>query len=158
MTKEKIKQFTLRITESNRTGLIEIMYDMILTYLDDATASHKENNPDAFKANIRGADRVLKELSSILNFRYEISGNLYALYTWCRQQLSLTVTRNDLFGIENAKRVLLPLGEAFRELAKKDESAPMMRNRERVTYGSTYGKSDITENIGAADTNRGYYA
>ena len=158
MDKEKIKQFTVRITESNRTELVAVMYDMIETYFEDACLAWEKSDTDAFKQHVRGADRVLKELSGILDFKYEISDNLYALYTWCRQQLSLTMAKNDLTGIENAKKVLIPLGDSFRKLAKEDKSAPMMRNRENVTYGATYGRSDISENIGALDTNRGYFA
>lgn len=148
----------MRITESNRTELIAVMYDMIETYFDDACHAWERSDTEAFKQHVRGADRVLKELSDILDFKYEISGNLYALYTWCRQQLSLTMTKNSLSGIENAKRVLIPLGDSFRKLAKEDKSGPVMKNREKVTYGATYGRSDISENIGAADTNRGYFA
>ena len=158
MNKDKIRQFTVRITESNRTELIAVMYDMMETYFDDAYQAWEHADNDAFKQHIRGADRVLKELSDILDFKYEISGNLYALYTWCRQQLSLTITRNNLTGIENAKRVLIPLGDSFRKLAKEDQSGPIMKNRETVTYGATYGRSDITESVGASDTNRGYFA
>ena len=36
MTKECRQQFTLRITQANKTELIVILYEMILTYLDDA--------------------------------------------------------------------------------------------------------------------------
>ncbi len=158
MKKEKIQQFTLRITNSNRTELIAVMYDMIDAYFEDAAAARASDDREEFKKNVRGADRVVKELSDILDFKYEISGNLYALYTWCRKELSLTMTRYDLSGIELAKRVLTPLGESFRELAKKDTGEPMMRNAERVTAGITYGRSDVAESIDAASTNRGYFA
>lgn len=157
MQKEKIRQFTLRITESNRTELIAIMYDMMEAYFEDAVAAKERDGHEEFKKNVRSADRVLKELSDILDFKYEISANLYSLYEYCRKQLAMSIVRYDLSGIEAAEKVITSLGTSFRELAKQDVSEPMMKNTQKVAYGVTYGRSDITESQ-TADMNRGYFA
>ena len=36
MKKEKKQEFTLRITRANKTQMVVILYDMVLTYLEDA--------------------------------------------------------------------------------------------------------------------------
>ena len=36
MTDEKKQEFTLRITSANKTELVEILYEMLLVYIDDA--------------------------------------------------------------------------------------------------------------------------
>lgn len=157
MQKEKIQQFTLRITESNRTELIAVMFDMIDTYLADAVSAKAADDHEEFKKGVRGADRVVKELSDILDFKYEIASELYRLYAYCRRQLAMSMVKYDTTGIEEAAKVLNGLGASFRELAEKDDSAPMMQNTQKVAYGVTYGKSDIAENQ-TADVNRGYFA
>ena len=100
MKKEQIQQFTLRITESNRTGLIAVLYDMIDVYLKDAEQARAEDNHEEFKKNVRGADRVLKELMGALDHKYEIAGNLYSLYVWCRERLAASMVRFDISGID----------------------------------------------------------
>ena len=40
MTKEMKQIFTRRITQANRTQLVVVVYDMLLTYLDDAKKAY----------------------------------------------------------------------------------------------------------------------
>ena len=46
--------------------------------------------------------------------------------------------------------------EGFAEAAKKDTSAPLMRNTQQVYAGITYGKNDINENYTESDNKRGF--
>ena len=39
MTKELKQEFTLRITQANKTQLITILYEMVLLYLEEAKAA-----------------------------------------------------------------------------------------------------------------------
>lgn len=158
MQKEKVQQFTLRITESNRTQLVAIMYDMIDEYFADAVAAKERDDAEEFKKNVRNADRVIKELTDILDHKYEIAGNLYSLYTYCRERLAYSLMKYDASGISEADKVLKALGQSFRELAKQDDSKPLMQNTQKVSYGVTYGKSDVSESLAAGDANRGYFA
>ncbi len=157
MQKDKMQQFTMRITGSNRTELVAIMYDMIDTYLADAVSAREADHHDDFQNQVRYADRVIKELMDILDFKYEIAADLYRLYQFCRKRLAYSLMKYDTTGIEEAKRILTPLGTSFRELAKQDTSGPLMKNTQKVAYGMTYGKSDIAEDP-TSDPNRGYFA
>ena len=40
MKKEQIVDFTRRISQANRSGLVVVMYDIFFTYLDDARAAY----------------------------------------------------------------------------------------------------------------------
>ncbi len=157
MQKDKMQQFTMRITGSNRTELVAIMYELIDTYLEDAVSARKADRHDDFQNQVRYADRVIKELMDILDFKYEISADLYRLYRFCRKRLAYSLMKYDTTGIEEAQRILTPLGTSFRELSKQDTSGPLMRNTQKVAYGMTYGKSDIAEDS-TSDPNRGYFA
>lgn len=40
MKKEQIVDFTRRISQANRSGLVVVMYDIFFTYLNDARAAY----------------------------------------------------------------------------------------------------------------------
>lgn len=87
MTKECKQQFTLRITQANKTELIVILYEMLLTYTQDAKISLQEGNTEAFRDNIRKADNCLTELTESLDLSYEIGRRLLSLYMFCKKEL-----------------------------------------------------------------------
>ena len=40
MTKEMKQNYTLRISQANKSELVVIVYEMLLTYIEDAKAAH----------------------------------------------------------------------------------------------------------------------
>lgn len=156
MQKEKIQEYTRRISQDNRSELIVTMYDIMSTYFEDAEAAFHVDENEAFKANIRNVDKVLVQLMESLNFKYKPADTLYALYVYCREELAKSMMKHDLDGLYHAKKVLSGLREAFAEAAKKDTSAPLMRNTQQVYAGITYGKNDINENYTESDNKRGF--
>ena len=158
MEKEIMKDYTLRISQSNRSGLVLVMYDMVETYLTDAKESLMADRDAGFKENVRNADRVLKELQDVLNFKYEISKNLYSLYSYCRKELSKSLMKHSAEGIDEAGKIITRLAQAFREAAKVDKSKPLMQNTGQVYAGITYGKSNLNENYSdGLETSRGFF-
>ena len=62
--------------------------------------------------------------------------------------------------IEAARKVMEKLGKSFREVAKTDDSEPVMENTQRVYAGITYGKGlDLDETLMNPDSvSRGFRA
>lgn len=158
MDAEKKQEFTRRIAQSNRSGLIVIQFEMTETYMEDAKAALDADDYDAFKTAIHNADRVLAELSETLNFKYALAGELYALYNFARRSLMLCIVRKNCQGIEDARRVLVPLRKAFEKVAAQDTSEPLMQNTQQVYAGMTYGKEDLNESFQEPETSRGFFA
>ena len=52
MTEEKIREFSLRISQTSRTGLVAITDEIIITYIEDAKKALGENDKEAFLFNI----------------------------------------------------------------------------------------------------------
>ncbi len=156
MDAAKKQEFTRRITQSNRGGLVVILYDMADTYLNDAKDSHAKGEYEAFKDNVHHADRVIAELSDMLDFRYPLAGELYPLYTFVRRELMLAIVKNRTKEIDDTKRVLRHLQEAFQQAALQDTSEPLMQNAQQVYAGITYGKGNLTESCQEPDTSRGF--
>lgn len=158
MDAEKKKEFTRRISQSNRSGLIVVMYDMLYTYIEEAAQEYASENYEAFKEAVRHADRVAAELSEALDFRYGLAGQLYPLYTFLRKSLMMCIVKNNIDGLKEAKRVLNPLYAAFEKVAAQDESEPLMQNTQQVYAGMTYGKETLKESYQEPDTSRGFFA
>ena len=155
MTAEQKQEFTRRISMSNRTGLIVILLEMLQCYLQDAADA---GEPEEFKDAIRKAQQVLRRLEDDLNFKYELSVQLMQLYLFSQRELSLAMARRSKEIIQSVQRIIQPLLEAFTEVAKKDNSPVLMTNTQQVYVGMTYHKGVLSENIGADQPGRGYYA
>ena len=82
MTNEKKQAFTLRITSANSTELIEILYEMLLEYVDDAKAAIEKNDINEIHDSIRKARGCLRELMESIDFEYDIAGYFMSLYAY----------------------------------------------------------------------------
>ena len=156
MTKECKQQFTLRITQANKTELIVILYEMLLAYTQDAKISLQEGNTEAFRDNIRKADNCLTELTESLDLSYEIGRRL--LYMFCKKELLKADVRKKEEFVLHVEAVIIRLRDAYREVAAQDESTPVMENSQEIYAGLTYGRDSLTENMAYESTNRGFRA
>ena len=158
MQNEQIKDFTRRLSQCNRGGMIVIMYEIYFAYAADAKKAHSEGAREAYKEAVHKAQNVLSRLIGALDFSYPIAKNLYALYMYCRNSLSKALYENTTGGIEDADRVMQRLYAAFSEAAKQDTSEPLMSNTQQVYAGMTYGKSRLNENYMENTQERGFFA
>lgn len=157
MTKKQIQEFTRRITHANRSGLTLIKFEMLFVYFDDIMRACQENDSQAMTDGVHHADAVLKSFQETLDFQYEISAQLYALYDFHRRQLSKVIIKNSAEGLEQSREMLLKTYQAFQEAAKQDTSGPLMRNAQQVYAGYTYGKYDLNESYDL-HSSRGFLA
>ncbi len=155
MKKEQIRDFTLRITQSNRTGIIVVLFEMIDVYLSDAAAA---TDYEGFKTNIRRAQAVIYDLRKSLDHRESISANLSSLYSYWYRELEMMVVRNSQENLPQIQEMIASLGESFKAISSLDESLPMMRNTEKVYAGLTYGKGQLTESYDITNGGRGFFA
>lgn len=158
MTREKKQELTLRITQANKTELIEILYEMILVYVDDAQRAHADGNRTEYRDAIRKTRGCFNELLASLNFEYELATNFLQLYMYCNRELALADVKNDTEYLTHICRVVGKLQETYVELAKMDTSGPVMQNSQTVYAGLTYGRNDLTENMADQGVNRGFRA
>ena len=106
MKKEQIGDFTRRITQSNRSGLVVVIYDIFFAYLDDAAKAYGDGQWEDYKDALRKASRVLDELMSALDFRYELAGELYSIYVFCRDSLARSMYRRKPDDMDHARRLM----------------------------------------------------
>lgn len=160
MKKEDMQQFTLRITQANPTDLVVILYEMMLCYLEDAAEalSAEETETAGFRDAIRKARGCLNELMASLNLRYAPAPELMRLYLFCMRRLALAEARRNAAPLGEVKRVIAPLCDAYRQIAKQNSAGPVMNNSQTVYAGLTYGRNTLTENMADQGSNRGIFA
>lgn len=168
MTQEKKQEFTRRLTQSNRTGVILITYEIIFTYLNDAKVLLREVNErqkelseedrESYKDAIRKAQEMIRSLCQALNFQYDISKNLYAIYALNIRELALAMSSQKIEKIEEVEGRMQKLYKSFLEVAKADHSEILMKNAQTVYAGMTYGKNNMAETYMEVDRQRGYFA
>ena len=156
MTRELKQEFTLRITQANKTQLITILYEMTLLYIDEAEKALDVDNKAEFKSAIRKIRGCMNELTASLHLEYELAQNLLQLYLYVNREL---VQASSHFEKENLEHVRLVIGElqkAYRQIENQDTSGPVMGNTQTVYAGLTYGRNTLTENIANPSANRGF--
>ena len=157
MKQEQVQDFTRRISQSNRSGLTVIIYEIIFAYMDEAKESLSMDQYEDFKAALLKAQRGVDELMQSLDFRYDISRDLYSLYVFVKETIAKAVVKKNTDDLEGAREVLMNLYDAFVEAAKQDHSNPLMQNTQQVDAGITYGKNNLTETF-QEPTSRGFFA
>ena len=147
MKKEQIVDFTRRISQANRSGLVVVMYDIFFTYLNDARVAYDAADWNAYKEALRRAQ---------LNFSYDMAKNLYSIYVFCRDSIAKSLYKRDLADAEDACRLMKKLYDGFLHAAEQDHSEPLMKNTQQVYAGYTYGRDNLVETCQDSDSSRGF--
>lgn len=158
MTKECKQQFTLRITQANKTGLIVILYEMVLSYLEDAEAALERAAIIEFREALRKVRGCFGELIASLNLDYQLAARLLSLYLYCNRELTRADIRKEAEPLAHIRLVTEKLLAAYRELAEQDSSGPVMQNSQTVYSGLTYGRNSLSEDMTEQGANRGFRA
>lgn len=156
MTKELKQQYTLRITQANKTELIVILYDMMLSYIDEAKEAHEREDRAAFHDAVRKIRGCNQELLASLHLEYEPAMNLLSLYLYVNRELARADIHFDMVCLEHVSLVVSGLREAYAVLAEQDKSGAVMQNTQTVYAGLTYGRGELTENMADQGSNRGF--
>ena len=156
MKKEKKQEFTFRITRANKTQMVVILYDMVLTYLQDALEELENKKIKEFKWNIGRAKECLDELLNSLHVEYEPANTLKGLYFFYKRELSTAAVQQDGKKVLIIMDMIKELRESYEKISSQDTSAPIMENAQAVYAGLTYGKDSLNENLSAQSIQRGF--
>ena len=158
MTIERKQEFTLKISEANKTQMITILYEMVIEYLDEAIALEKEGNRDEAMVSLQRATGCIDELIHSLNLEYELARNLYSIYIFSRKELLAAGATGNGERIGRVRKNFDLLHSTYLELEKMDTSEKLMGNTQKVYAGLTYGRYSLNEDVSASYMNRGFKA
>ena len=156
MTTELKQEYTLRITQANKTQLITILYEMVLLYIDEAENALAADNKLEFKSAVRKIRGCIDELTASLNFDYELAQNFLQLYLYVNRELVKASSHYEKESLGHVRLVIEQLHKAYQQIENQDTSGPVMGNTQTVYAGLTYGRSTLTENLADPAANRGF--
>ena len=156
MTKELKQEYTLRITQANKTQLITILYDMTLLYLAEAKEALEEDRKEDFKMAIRKIQGCIGELVDSLHMEYDLAKQLFQLYRYAYRELTKASIRHSQENLDHVVSMITKLREAYAQIEGPDVSSPVMGNTQTVYAGLTYGRSELNENLVSPEANRGF--
>ena len=146
MTPELKQEYTRRITSANRTGIIVITYEIALGYLSDSKEAAKSGDTEGCRVQLKNACRCVEQLLAALNFDYALSLYLMRIYNYVLECIRKVSYSMDIGGLEEPEKILKRLKSSFEEVARSDDSPPMMSGADEVYDGLTYnarGKTNI---------------
>lgn len=156
MTKELKQEYTLRITQANKTQLITILYEMVLLYIDEAKVALDMDERADYKMAVRKMQGCMNELMDSLHLEFDVAQKLLQLYLYNNRELAQASMHYNMEHLEHVRMVIGELQKAYKEIEGQDHSGPVMGNIQTVYAGLTYGKSTLTENIADPAANRGF--
>lgn len=158
MTNELKQEYTLKISQANKTQLIVILYELLLHYVGEAREAFAKEERRECRIAIKRARNCVNELMASLNFDYELAVHFLELYLYVNRELTTADIRFQAESLDHVDKVIKALHEAYESIAGEDESEPVMKNVQTVYAGLTYGKNTLTENLADQGTSRGFRA
>ena len=129
MNKQEINEFSMRISQSSRTQIVVITYEIIINYLDSARESLDNKDETNFVFNVKKARQFLSQLSGALDFKYGISYELMNLYMYVNNCLVKNIAKRNVEKADSIKSVITQLRSSFDEISSLDQSGKAMKNR-----------------------------
>ncbi|MGN0151883.1 MAG: hypothetical protein ACI39Q_05360 [Wujia sp.] len=156
MTKEQIREFTLRTTQENHSGLILVLCDIERVYISDAIAAYDED-VDCYMKNMELAKRAHNELMSCFDPADPRGRSVLNVLRFIYGKLVASTVRRSPQDIDRCVVMLDTLRVGFEHLHEIDTDGPVMQNTHRVYAGLTYGKGVLNENaLGVDYSSRGF--
>ena len=164
MTDEQIKEFTLKITQANHSGLLLIAFEMEQAYLSDALADYArfesgETDIKDFMKNMNMVKKVHNEIMSGVNGADENGRKVLNVLRYIYAKYIESTVKRMPCELDRCQHMMDELKVGFEKLHEIDTEGPVMKNTHKVYAGLTYGKGTLNESYGTADySGRGFKA
>lgn len=158
MTQEKKQEYTLRITQANKTQMITILYEMVIDYISEARDLIARGQKEEASVKLGYAQNCIDELIRSVNLSMELGRMLHKIYIFSKKELTIAGVNYSQSRIKRVEKNFRSLHTAYKELESYDKSGPTMGNTQSVYAGLTYGKYSLNEDVAASSYNRGLMA
>ena len=159
MTKEQIREFTLRTSQANHSGLILVLTDILKVYLTDALEAYRVGSGEPYGSNLEMARRTLNELISCFNRKDALGYRVSSILRFVYKKLNNSVLTGSPDELDRCLGILDNLKVGFLHLHEIDTEGPVMKNTHQVYAGLTYGKGVVNESVQGVDiSTRGFKA
>ena len=159
MDSGKLKAYTARVTQANRSELVVITYDVIIDSIEEAKKNFEAKDYLMYEKELKRVQKLLNELMGSLDHRFPISRDLLQLYSFTNRRVIDALLKREPELLDTVVSVIGKLRVGFEGVAKEDKSAPVMGNTQKLYAGLTYGKHALNEVfVNGNEANRGFRA
>lgn len=159
MEGEKLRAYTARITQANRSELVVITFDLIIESIAEAKKSFAAEDFLTYERELKRVQKLLNELMGSLDHRFPIAKDLFQLYSFSNRRVIDALFRRKPELLDSAASVMEKLRAGFEGVAKEDTSGPVMANTQKLYAGLTYGKHALDEVfVNVNEASRGFKA
>ena len=85
MTQERKKEYTLRITQANKTQMITILYEMVLDYTKEARDAISIGDKEMANLKLSYAQSCIDELIRSVNLDFDLGKMLHQIYIFSKK-------------------------------------------------------------------------
>lgn len=139
-----------RIANANEAELVAIVYEGLLDSLNDGIDFLSIKADKQFSRSIEKSREILAQLLATLEGNTEIANNLRSLYLYINQLITDASINKDGEKLELAIKVVMPVYEGWKELARKDSKNIDGENNSpgpQIVAGMTYGKGQLNDYV-----------
>ncbi|MCR5303494.1 MAG: flagellar protein FliS [Lachnospiraceae bacterium] len=143
MTDEQKNAFKLRVASANKTEMVTIIYDILLTYLDDADAAiEKKDREERISAerHMRGCVSMLIES---VQPEVPTAKDLYQIYSYIGKLINRYAQKGDRTAVQEIRRLVTSMRDTWKQVEKYDTDGPVMNNTKQIYAGMTYGPGGV---------------
>ena len=159
MKKEFIQDFSMRVTQANRSELIVIMYEIILRDIEYAKEAFAEEDFVTYEKELTQAGRFIHELMASLDYSIGLSYQLMSLYIFANKELTAARVQRQPEKLSGVTEVFEKLLTGYQKVSEEDTSGPVMKNTQQVYAGLTYGRGTLNEMyVNGNEARRGFMA
>ena len=159
MDSGKLKAYTARITQANRSELVVITYDVIIDSIQEAKKSFEAEEYLMYEKELKRVQKLINELMGALDHRFPISRDLFQMYSFANRRVIDALFKRQPELLDTVVSIMGKLRVGFEGVAKEDKSGPVMGNTQKLYAGLTYGRHALDEVfVNANEANRGFRA
>lgn len=137
-----------KVANASEAELVVMLLEGLLNRFDDGIAAVEAGEPVKLKTSVDKVRAILAELLATLWGDSEVAISTRQIYIYLNKLVTDAGNRSVKEPLEEAKRVLKPLLEAWQQVAKNPQPLDAASTKgPSVVAGMTYGKGTLNESI-----------
>lgn len=149
--------YVQRISSATPNQLNIITFELCISNIDDAIKNFN-NDINIYNKHIDISLLLLKEIIISLDFKYDISKELYKIYIFINKLLIKSKIKFVQSDLVSSRDCLSTIKEAFEQIKESDNSKTVVKNASKVFAGLTYGKDGTLSEYIDNSTTKGFQA
>ncbi|MDR1558642.1 MAG: flagellar protein FliS [Clostridiales bacterium] len=126
------KKYSRSVASASQSELVVISLELVLEFIK--------------YGDLPRARQTVCQLAEALDFRYELSLNLYNMYAVIEKKLTAGIVANDVPAVNDAKYLIQLLLERWKDTARAEPtSASAPHDSPKIYTGLTYGPAGLCE-------------